>query len=152
MKLRSRSIISEDVLDEKQQGGHEVLMALNMEETKTASEAFEGKDSTGWQMAMQDELDSFAKNDVVETCVLPSGKNVIMLYTGWILKIKRYPNGEINKLKARIVCRGYSQKRGIDFTETFAPVVRMDSIRILLAIATHEKLVIKQCDVKSAFL
>ena len=150
MKLRNRSIISEDVLDEEQQGGHEVLMALNMEEPKTAREALEGKDSTGWQMAMQDELDSFAKNDVVETCVLPSGKNVID--TGWVLKIKRYPNGEINKLKARIVCRGYSQKRGIDFTETFAPVVRMDSIRILLAIAAHEKLVIKQCDVKSAFL
>lgn len=83
-------------------------------------------------------------------CVLPSGKNAIG--SGWVLRIKRHSNGEINKLKARIVCRGYSQRRGIDFTETYAPVVCMDSIRILLAIAAHEKLVLKQCDVKLAFL
>lgn len=149
MKLRNRRPVVEEAPDETLLG-HEALMALIAEDPKTAKEALEGKDSIGWQQAMQDELDSFVKNDVVETCVLPSGKNTIG--TGWVLRIKRYPNGEINKLKARIVCHGYSQRRGIDFTETFASVVRMDSIRILLAIAAHEKLVLKQCDVKSTFL
>lgn len=108
MTLRNRHPVVEEAPTETLQEGHEALMALIAEEPKTAKEALEGKDSVKWQQAMQDELDSFVKNDVIEICALPPKKKAID--TGWVLKIKRYPNDEINKLKARIVCRGYSQR------------------------------------------
>jgi hypothetical protein len=68
----------------------------------------------------------------------PKGANIVSCK--WVFKIKRLPNGQIDRYKARLVVRGFSQRYGVDYEETFAPIVRMESLRILLAIAAVEDL------------
>ena len=70
----------------------------------------------------------------------------------WIFKLKKNPKGEIIRHKARLVVKGYSQKKGIDYKEVFAPVVRFKTIRALIALAAKKKWMIHHLDVKSAFL
>jgi Reverse transcriptase (RNA-dependent DNA polymerase) len=80
----------------------------------------------------------------------PQGANLVSCK--WAFKVKRLPNGNIDKFRARLVARGFTQRHGIDYNETFAPVVRMESLRILLAIATMEDLKVHQMDVVTAYL
>ena len=103
-----------------------------------------------WINAMQDELSQFSRNKVWNLVPRPKGKNVIG--TKWIFTNKSDENGVIVRNKARLVAQGYTQVEGIDFDETFAPVARLESIRILLALACHLKFKLHQMDVKSAFL
>ena len=70
----------------------------------------------------------------------------------WVLKLKLNPDNSIERYKARLVAKGYNQKEGIDFEETFAPVVRFPSVRILLSLAAAEDMEIHQMDIKTAFL
>ena len=70
----------------------------------------------------------------------------------WVYRTKLNPDGSINKHKARLVVEGYAQMFGVDFSETFAPVARLDAIRMLLALAAQKGWNIYQMDVKSAFL
>ena len=93
---------------------------------------------------------SFFGNDVWELVPRPTGVNVIG--TKWILKNKSDEHGTVIKNKSRLVAQGYTQVEGVDFDETFAPVARLESIRILLAIASHLNFKLYQMDVKSAFL
>ena len=69
-----------------------------------------------------------------------------------MFKIKTLPNGQIDKYKARLCARGFSQQYGIDYFETFSPVVRMESLRILLAVAAAHDLEVHQMDVVDAYL
>lgn len=81
---------------------------------------------------------------------MPSDKNVID--TKWIFKNKHDEHGTVIRNKARLVVNGYAQIEGIDFKETFAPVARLESIKILLSIACYLKFKLYQMDIKSAFL
>ncbi|VVA38040.1 Hypothetical predicted protein, partial [Prunus dulcis] len=72
--------------------------------------------------------------------------------TKWIFKNKTDEQGNVVRNKARLVAQGYTQMEGIDFDETFAPVARLESVRLLLAIACHLKFKLYQMDVKTAFL
>ncbi|CAM8957434.1 unnamed protein product [Rhodiola kirilowii] len=103
-----------------------------------------------WVLAMQEELEEFARNDVWDLVPRPDGVNVIG--TKWIFKNKSDASGNITRNKARLVAQGYTQIEGIDFEETFAPVARLEAIRLLLALACHLKFRLFQMDVKSAFL
>ncbi|CAM8889388.1 unnamed protein product [Rhodiola kirilowii] len=103
-----------------------------------------------WVLAMQEELEEFARNDVWDLVPRPDGINVIG--TKWIFKNKSDASGNITRNKARLVAQGYTQIEGIDFEETFAPVARLEAIRLLLALACHLKFRLFQMDVKSAFL
>ncbi|CAM9000216.1 unnamed protein product [Rhodiola kirilowii] len=103
-----------------------------------------------WVLAMQEELEEFARNDVWDLVPRHDGVNVIG--TKWIFKNKSDTSGNITRNKARLVAQGYSQIEGIDFDETFAPVARLEAIRLLLALACHLKFRLFQMDVKSAFL
>jgi hypothetical protein len=81
---------------------------------------------------------------------LPANKKPIAVK--WIYKLKFHPDGSISKYKARLVAKGFLQKPGIDFTEIFAPVARIETVRLVVAIANHFDWEIAQLDVKSAFL
>ena len=90
------------------------------------------------------------KNDAWEIFSRPEGKYVVT--QKWIYKIKHAADGSIEKYKARFVAQGFSQKEGIDYEETFAPVARYTSIRLVLALAIVMKWNIHQMDVKTSFL
>jgi hypothetical protein len=99
---------------------------------------------------MQDELNNFTRNQVRELVERPNNKNVIG--TKWVYRNKQDEHGIVVKNKARLVAKGYSQVEGLDYGETFAPLARLEAIRILLAYASSYKMKLFQMDVKSAFL
>ncbi|GJZ75739.1 retrovirus-related pol polyprotein from transposon TNT 1-94 [Tanacetum coccineum] len=85
-----------------------------------------------WIVAMQEELNQFIANDVWE--LVPQPKNMTIIGTKWVFRNKLDENGVVSRNKARLVAQGYNQQEGIDYDETYAPVARLESIRILLAI------------------
>ena len=103
-----------------------------------------------WIMAMQDELNQFERNKVWHLVPRPSHQSVIG--TKWVFRNKLDESGLVVRNKARLVAQGYNQEEGIDYDETFAPVARLEAIRILLAFACHKNFTLYQMDVKSAFL
>ena len=120
---------------------------LAQEEPKNIKEALEDEN---WIMAMQEELNQFERCDVWELVKPP--KDVSIIGTKWIFKNKVDEFGTITRNKARLVAQGYNQQEGIDFDQTYAPVARLESIRMLLAYACFKKFKLYQMDVKSAFL
>ncbi|KAK9111637.1 hypothetical protein Scep_019156 [Stephania cephalantha] len=103
-----------------------------------------------WCAAIDNEIQALKKHDTWELVDLPNGKTVIGLK--WVYKLKYKPDGLIQKHKARLVARGYMQREGIDFEETFAPVARFETIRTVLVIAAYYSWNIYHFDVKSVFL
>jgi hypothetical protein len=99
---------------------------------------------------MEEELNQFTKIDVWNLVQKPKGVHVIV--TKWIFRSKLNEKGEIVRNKARLVAQGNSQQEGIDYTETFAPVARLEAIRILISFSVNQKIILHQMDVKSAFL
>lgn len=99
---------------------------------------------------MDEEYESLLKNKTWILTKLPSGRKPIT--TKWVYKLKRKVDGSIERYKARLVARGFSQRAGLDCKETFSPVVRLDSIRLILAIAAQEDLELVHFDVRTAFL
>ncbi|GJR44493.1 retrovirus-related pol polyprotein from transposon TNT 1-94 [Tanacetum coccineum] len=103
-----------------------------------------------WIIAMQEELNQFIANDVWE--LVPQPKNMSIIGTKWVFRNKLDENDLVSQNKARLVAQGYNQNEGIDYDETYAPVARLESIRILLAYAYALDFKLFQMDVKSAFL
>ncbi|GJS53382.1 retrovirus-related pol polyprotein from transposon TNT 1-94 [Tanacetum coccineum] len=101
-------------------------------------------------ISMQEELNQFVANDVWE--LVPQPKNITIIGTKWVFRNKLDENGVVSQNKARLVAQGYNQKEGIDYDETYAPVARHESIRILLPYARALDFKLFQMYVKSAFL
>jgi hypothetical protein len=102
-----------------------------------------------WVVAIQEELNNFKRNEVWSLVERPK-QNVVN--TKWVFCNTQDEHGIMTRNKARLVVKGYSQVKGLDFDETFAPVARLGSIHILLAYATHHDFKLYQMDIKSAFL
>ena len=119
---------------------------LQVEPTKV-EEAFQDE---SWVEAMHDELLQFQRNDV--WTLVPRLESEHIIGTKWIFDNKTDEEGNIICNKARLVTQGYSQMEEVDYDETFAPIARMESIRILLALACHLRFKLYQMDVKTAFL
>jgi hypothetical protein len=98
---------------------------------------------------MQEELNNFTRNEVWSLVARPK-QNVIG--TKWVFRNKQDENGVVTMNKTRLVAQGFTQVEGLDFGETYAPVARLESIRILIAYATNHDFKLYQMDVKSAFL
>ena len=103
-----------------------------------------------WAAAMQDEFNALLQNQTWTLVPRPSGANVVS--GKWVFRHKFHSDGSLSRYKARWVCRGYSQQHGIDFDETFSPVVKPSTIRTVLSIAISSSWPIHQLDVKNAFL
>lgn len=116
-------------------------------ENLTVSEAL--KDHN-WGTAMAQEMDAMHKNHVWDLVDLPKGRKAIKCR--WVFKCKRDNNGAVQRYKARLVAKGYSQKYLVDFDNTYAPVVKLATVRLLLAMAAHQNLEVHHLDVDSAFL
>ena len=99
---------------------------------------------------MQEELHQFERNQIWH--LVPKPKDRTIIGTKWVFRNKLDEQGTVIKNKARLVVQGYNQEEGIDYEETFAPVARIEAIRILIAFATYMKFKLYQIDVKSAFL
>ena len=117
---------------------------------ETFSQDISCNESELWYNAMKDELDSMKSNEVWDLVELPKGVQAIGCK--WVYKTKRDSLGNIERYKARLVAKGFTQKEGIDYTETFSPVSKKDSLRIILALVAHLDLELQQMDVKTAFL
>jgi hypothetical protein len=99
---------------------------------------------------MREELENFERNQVWELADPPSGCKPIE--TKWVWKNKEGEKGEVVRNKSRLVAQGFSQKEGVYYEETFAPVACLEAIRILLAFSVAKGFKLHQMDVKSAFL
>ena len=122
----------------------------SISEPSTYREAARSPHRVQWEQAMKEELDSIKANNTYMLVPLPVGRQAIG--SKWVYKVKRHADGSVDRFKARLVAKGYSQVHGIDFTETFAPVVRFSSLRAILAITAAADYEIHQMDVKTAFL
>ena len=118
-------------------------------EPQTFDQAISGPEAAQWQQAMQSEYASILKNKTWELCVLPSGQSVVG--SRWIYKKKTLPDGG-TRYKARLVAQGFSQIKGINYEETYSPVVRFTSLRLLFAYAARKSLDVYHLDVETAFL
>nr|GEV26686.1 putative Gag-Pol polyprotein [Tanacetum cinerariifolium] len=106
--------------------------------------------SAHWREAMEDELNSMSKNHVSKLAELPMGAKPIGC--NWVYKTKLDPNENVKRYKTRLVAKGYTQKEGVNYKETFSPVTRKDSLRIVMALVAYFYLEVHQIDVKTAFL
>lgn len=117
---------------------------------RTYAEAMMRPDATEWEAACEAEKRVFEHMGVYEVVPRPKGRKVVG--SRWVFRIKRGPDGAILKYKARIVAQGFTQIEGVDYDETFAPVAKLTSLRVILALTAEHDLEVHQMDVKSAYL
>ena len=125
------------------------LLLTDEGEPESFDEALQVEDSIKWEQAMDDEMRSLKKNDTWVLTKLSARKRALL--NKWVFRIKSEPDGK-RRFKARLVVKGYSQRKGIDYAEIFPPVVKLISIQILLSVVASENLHLEQMDVKTRFL
>ena len=106
-------------------------------EPKCYDETLQNENSSKWELAMKDEMDSLLGNQIWELTELPVGKKA--LHNKWVYRIKKKHDGS-KRYKAILVVKGFQQKEGIDYTEIFSPVVKMSTIRLVLGMMAVENL------------
>jgi ribosomal protein L12E/L44/L45/RPP1/RPP2 len=125
-------------------------LATTVEEPKTYQEMLVSQDVYQWHEAMKEEIKALYENNTWRLVQLPAGRTAIG--SKWVYKVKLNKDGGIDRYKARFCAKGYSQEQGIDYNETFAPVVKYKSLRIILALVTINDYELSQMDVHTAFL
>jgi hypothetical protein len=118
-------------------------------EPECYEEAMQVDTKKKWEQGMKEETDSLENNQTWDLVQLPAGKRA--LQNKWVYKLKEEYGGE-KQYKARLVVKGFEQKKGIDFDEIFSPVVKITSIRTILSLVAVEYLHLEQLDVKTTFL
>jgi hypothetical protein len=103
-----------------------------------------------WEDAMDCEIQSLLDNNTFVEVPLPPGRSAFK--SKWVFKMKTNPDGSLDKFKARVVATGFSQRFGDDYTETFSPVVRHSTVRLVLAVVVDRRMNRLQLDIKTAFL
>ncbi|RVW53815.1 Retrovirus-related Pol polyprotein from transposon RE1 [Vitis vinifera] len=124
--------------------------ATSLDDTQVPNTIQEALKISEWKKAVQDEIDALEKNGTWTITDLPVGKRPVGCK--WIFTIKYKADGSVERFKARLVARGFTQSYGIDYQETFAPVAKLNTIRILLSLAVNQDWCLQQLDIKNAFL
>lgn len=119
-------------------------------EPPTYADAISCDQGAEWKLSADDEINALLSNNTWEPVVLPEGRKA--LKTKWVFKIKKDEHGREVKKKSRLTIKGYVQKQGVDYWETYSPVAKLISVRIFFAIATLLKMKLFQVDVNNAFL
>ena len=120
------------------------------DEPRTYQRALNGPHADNWRAAIRSELHSLLKAGTWRYVHKPSDANLVGCR--WVFKVKRDKDGRVHKFKARLVAQGFTQVYGIDYAETYAPVARYTSIRLIIALAAHYDWELHQMDVKTAYL
>ncbi|KAE9235367.1 Retrovirus-related Pol polyprotein from transposon TNT 1-94 [Phytophthora fragariae] len=126
------------------------LMAATEEVPKTYAEATTRQDQDEWKKAIASELKSLIVNKTWK--LVPKSAHQRPIGCRWVFALKRDEKGQVVRYKARLVVKGYSQRHGIDYEETYSPVAYLNSVRAMLAKCGAEGMEIEQCDVDTAFL
>ena len=117
---------------------------------QTYRQAVDSRDSSHWEEAMNEEMNSLRENDVFDLVPLPPGATAVG--GRWVYTLKDSASSESPVFKARYVAKGFSQVEGRDYFDTFAPTPKMTSVRSIIQIAAQYDLVVHQMDVKTAYL
>lgn len=149
MKLRSHSGIKKPKRFEDYVMAAEVFMS-DVNEPELYQDAVNCKENNFWKKAMDSEISSLKENNTWSLEALPDKAKA--LPCKWVFRIKKNPDGSIDKYKARLVIKGFKQKQGIDYNQTFSPVTKLGTVRSLISIAASEKMHLMQFDVSTAFL
>jgi transposase InsO family protein len=104
----------------------------------------------GWRKAMEEEMHALELNHTWDLIPNPAGTSIVGCR--WVFTVKQNPDGTVDRLKARLVAKGFTQTYGLDYTETFSPVAKLNSIRIIISLAANLDWPLHQLDVKNAFL
>jgi len=129
--------------------GPEYVVNTLEDDPSNLKEALSSLDADLWQEAINDEMDSLLSNETWHLTELPPVCKAISCK--WILKKKLKPDGTIDKYKASLVVKGFRQRENIVFFDTYSPVTRITSIRVLISIVAVYNLIVHQMDVKTAF-
>ncbi|GJS42939.1 retrovirus-related pol polyprotein from transposon TNT 1-94 [Tanacetum coccineum] len=149
IKITEKKNLENDIVDETL----EIDEIVNIKESRNhplENYVNEALGDESWIVAMQEELNQFIANDVWE--LVPQPRNMTIIGTKWVFRNKLDENRIVSQNKARLVAQGYNQQEGIDYDETYTPVARLESIRILLAYACALDFKLFQMDVKITFL
>ncbi|CAN6563085.1 unnamed protein product [Malus baccata var. baccata] len=122
----------------------------NMEATRVPTRVEEALKDPNWANTMDEEMLALQKNNTWEVTSLPKGKKTVGCR--WVFTVKYKADGSIDRYKARLVAKGYTQTYGVDYQETFSPVAKMNTVRVLISLAANMNWPLKQFDVKNAFL
>lgn len=140
--------------EEFEDSSETIVMALGAtnhnDEPLSIHEALSGPEGEHWKRAIMDEYESFENNKAWNLTQLPTGKKAVKCR--WVFKKKYGTDGKLLRYKARLVAKGFTQTYGIDYKETYSPVVRYSTIRTLLALAVNFDMDVEHMDVKTAFL
>ncbi|GJX73189.1 retrovirus-related pol polyprotein from transposon TNT 1-94 [Tanacetum coccineum] len=140
IKVTEKKNLENDIVDGN-------FREIDINKPKNVNEALT---NDSWIVAMQEELNQFVANDVWELVLQP--RNMTIIGTKWVFRNKLDGNDIVSRNKVRLVAQGYNQQEGINYDETYAPVARLESIRILLAYACALDFKLFQMNVKSVFL
>lgn len=110
----------------------------------------QARENDKWTEAMQQEIRALEQNNTWVITDLPARK--LAIGNKWVFKVKRKPDGSVDRYKARLVAKGFHQVEGIDYTESFSPVAKLVTVRVLLTVATARNWSIHQVDINNAFL
>lgn len=144
-KVRSASESSEDFED-----AEDPVACVALVEELSYKEAMAGCEASEWKKAMDEEYNSLLQNETW-TVIVNDGKQKL-IDNRWVYKKKTNAEGQVVRYKARLVARGFGQVHGVDFFETYSPVMKLKSFRLLLALAASRRMKIKYFDVTTAFL
>ena len=128
---------------------HYMLNSIQVEPV-SYKEALQSDDCESWQSSMREEYLSHIENETWSLVAKPEDKKILSMR--WVFKVKTDEDGNVEKFKSRLCVKGCAQKFGVDYEETFAPVIRYSGIRFLLAIAIERELVAHHIDIKTAYL
>ena len=143
-------ILAKANLPEENLDTFEYLYKEKSEEDMSWSEVMGLPDAHVWKAAVRKELLELQQLEVFKVCNLPSGRKCVK--HKWVFRRKRLADGKVERYKARIVAKGYSQIQGVDYNEVFASVIRPESVKLLLAIAQLKQLKVYQLDIGNAYL
>ncbi|KAH0818354.1 hypothetical protein GEV33_004437 [Tenebrio molitor] len=153
--IMKREVNEEEVEPEEEENHeneelHDVAGLIEFGDPQTVSEALSSPEAADWKKAMNAEYEALKRNQTWIIVDRPQGKKTVE--SRWVLRTKFKKDGSVDRRKARLVAKDFTQKPGIDFNETFAPVARLGSIRLFMAIAVELGLQVHQLDFTSAYL